>query len=228
MRRHSNGSAIWLRLWVNPSPGSSNVVGIEVSPHRPSSTLRQLPIPKSPGLSWSGVHKWHVPSILKLSKFSIFSPVLLAEPVTSFVRVNIVSSDWWSDCENTSSPAVVVTSVWVLVWDGDWWVVVVRSVNDFGMNNAENWQLASAWDIAFNWIAAITAESSCPAVGLDGPLLYLVSHTFFNVVEEVFVLFFTNLLCESEPEEQAQHKGRLVKDHLVYIIFIFIKTYGGT
>jgi hypothetical protein len=95
------------------------------------------------------------------------------------------------------------------------------------MDNAQNWQLVSAWDIAFDWVAAITPKSSCPAVGLDRPLLYLVSHTLFDVVEEVLVLFFTNLLCEAEPEEQAKHKCRLVKDHLVYIIFIFIKTYGG-
>lgn len=208
--RLSDGSAIWVRLWVDPSPCSSIVVCVEVSPHWPSSARGQFPVPKSPGSSWSRVHPSHIPSILELSEFSAFSPILFTESVTGFKWVNIVSSDWWSDGENTSSPSVVVSSIGVLIWYCDWGVVVVWSVDDFGVDYAQDWQLVCAWYVSFDWIAAITSEASCPAVWLDWPLLYLISHTFLYVVQQVLVLFFTNLLCHAQPQEQAQHERCLV------------------
>lgn len=123
---------------INPYPDSSVVVGVEVSPESPSSALREFPVPKPPGFSWSGVHERHVPSILELCEFSILSPVLFAEFVTSFIRINIVSSDGGSYSQNTTGPSVVISSVWVLVWDGDWGVVVERSVNDFVVDDAQD------------------------------------------------------------------------------------------
>ena len=164
MKSGSNGSAVGVGLGVNPSPGSSVVVSVEVSPESPSSALGQFPVPKSPGFSWSAVHEGHVPAVLELCEFGILSPVLFAKFVTGFIGVNVVSSDGGSHCENTSSPAVVISSVRVLIWDGDWRVVVKRSVDDFVVDDAEHGQLVGTRDITLNGVAAVAAEPTCPAV----------------------------------------------------------------
>lgn len=188
-------------LWADPSPGSSVVVGVEVTPESPSSALGQLPVPKSPGSSWSGVHPLHVVAVLELGEFGMGSPVVLAELVSGFEWVDIVSSDWWGNCENSTGPTIVVSSVGVLIWSINWRVVVEWSVDDFVVNNAKNWKLVGAWDVTFNWITAIAPNSSCPTIWFNWPLLYLISHTLLDVVEEVGILFFTNLLCNAQRQE---------------------------
>jgi hypothetical protein len=84
-----------------------------------------------------------------------------------------------------------------LIWYIQWWIIIEWSINNSWVNNAKYWELVSTWDITFNWIATITSNSACPTIRFNWPLLYLISHTFFDVVQEIWVLFFTYLLCNA-------------------------------
>jgi hypothetical protein len=84
-----------------------------------------------------------------------------------------------------------------LIWYIQWWIFIEWSINNSWVNNAKYWELVSTWDITFNWIATITPNSACPTIRFNWPLLYLIGHAFFDIVQEIGVLFFTYLLCNA-------------------------------
>jgi len=70
--------------------------------------LRNFPVPESPGFNRSGVHLTDVVTIGEFSKLGILSPIIFTEFVSSLIGINIISFDWWSYGENTSSPSIVI------------------------------------------------------------------------------------------------------------------------
>ena len=112
----SNLSAVGVRLVVNPDPSSTTVSVIEISPKWPSSAFSNWPTPEFPGFSWSIVHIVYIKSIVEFCKFGVVSPILFTKLITSLIRIDIISSHWRRNCENTSCPAIVKSSVWVFIW----------------------------------------------------------------------------------------------------------------
>lgn len=127
----SDVTAISVWLTVDPYPSSSLVVVIEISPHWPGSTNGLTPFPEFPCFFRSGIHVAYIVAVLKISELCVDTVVVLTESISCLIWVNVVSSNWRSDYKNTSSPSVVVSSVWVLIGDHQGRVTIEWSIDSF-------------------------------------------------------------------------------------------------
>ena len=63
------------------------------------------------------------------------------------------------------------------------------------MDDTEDWQGGGAGGVAGDGVAAVAGEFAGPVVFLDWPLGDLIGHGLFEVVEQVLVFLFTDLLA---------------------------------
>ncbi len=85
INRGRSVAAVGLGLPVDPHPGPSSVVVVEVAPKIPLSPLGLVPVPQRPGLDWVSVHERHVESRVEGCELGVVAEVPLAEVVSRFV-----------------------------------------------------------------------------------------------------------------------------------------------
>jgi hypothetical protein len=84
---------------------------IEVSPEVPSSIFGLGPVPKTPSRGGSLIHIGLIVAIIELGPFCPTSEIALAEFVTGIISHKIISTDGYSDLDDSSSPSIVVSSI---------------------------------------------------------------------------------------------------------------------
>jgi len=139
----SNFPTVSIWLIVDPDPGFSSPVVIEVAPKTPSSAFGGGPVPFSPrfnSTSWNAVHVVHIVTVLELSKFGIVPVVIFTDPVSCCIVVDVQSSYSVSDHEDSSSPWIVKSSVFFIIIAEIWLIKVIRPVEFLVVENAQKRQ----------------------------------------------------------------------------------------
>jgi len=161
-------------LVVDPNPGSSVPVVVEVSPEAPCSALGQSPAPVSPSFNFSRLEAIHVikeVAIMELSKLGIESVVIFTNFISSNVAVQSQSLEGISHQQDTSSPWVVKATVLVAGILGIIWLVeIVRSIKRFMVENAKKWKSGGAWSITIFGVAALACHLAYPMILFAWPL----------------------------------------------------------
>ena len=120
-----------------------------------------------------------IPSVSELGELGLGTESCLAEVVSCLVAGDIDAADWVSDCDDSSSPALIEGLVGVAVGSEVRVVIIERPVKFFGVDDAENWQFGSTRSVSELGIAAIARHPPHEAVLLLRPNGRLESQPLF-------------------------------------------------
>lgn len=154
---------------LSPYPASSDVVVVEVAPKIILSSRSLWPVPSLLNSQVRAVHVVHVPSVSELGEFSSRAECVLTHVVASCVAGDFKTTDRVSECDNTSSPALVEWLIRVVV-GGEVGVVVIEGTSEHPrVDDASHREPDGAGSISELWIAAVAGHPSHKAVLLLRP-----------------------------------------------------------
>jgi hypothetical protein len=136
------------------------MVMVEISPKVVLPTDSLTPIPSFLNHHIRTVHVRHIPSISKLSEFSVRPKGSLAHIISNSITVNINSENRVSHINDTSSPTFIEGLIRICVGSEVRIVVIEGTVKYLGMNDAGHWQFLSAGSVSKLRIASIARHSS--------------------------------------------------------------------
>lgn len=207
----SNFSAVSVGLIVDPDPGFSVPVVVEVTPETPGAAFRLSPGPVSPGFDGAWLESVHViqeVAIVELSKFGVKTIVVFADSVSGIVAVNSQTLEWVSHNQNTTSPWVVKTAVWVgCVFGTVGLVKVVWSVQRFVVQNTKQWKSCCACCVSVLGVASVASHLAYPMVLLAWPLYCSVCGTLadWKHLRSVVGACVAPFLCHAQGQHGHKH-----------------------
>ena len=93
----------------------------------------------------------------------------MAKPCTSDVTIYFDTSDGISECNDTSSPSLIVGIVWIVEWSVGGIELVKRSVEFLMVNNASYGKYLSTRGIALLRVASVARHPANPTVSFFWP-----------------------------------------------------------
>ena len=93
----------------------------------------------------------------------------MAKPCTSDVTIYFDTSDGISECNDTSSPSLIVGIVWIVEWSVGGIELVKRSVEFLMVDDAGDGEDFSAGGVALLGVAAVAGHPANITVSFFGP-----------------------------------------------------------
>ena len=154
---------------LGPDPAPSDVVVVEVAPKVILSGRGLSPVPSLLDLQVGAVHVTQVPSVSELGEFGSRAESVLAHVVAGCVAGDVKTADGVSECDDTSSPALVEGLIRVVVGSEVGVVVIEGASEHLGVNDAGHWELDGAGSVSELRVAPVAGHPAHKAVLLLRP-----------------------------------------------------------
>lgn len=191
------------------------MVMVEITPQIELSSLSLGPVPGLLDFQIRTVHVGHVPSVCELCELGFWPEGGLAKVVSDLVAGDLDSSDWVSQSDNTSSPALIKGLIRVVIGSKVGVVIVEWTIVSPGSDDACDWKFLCAGSISELGIASVAGHSTDKAICLLGPNSCFEGQTLLIVValaivREVFYDGVGRCICaECYGHEQAHEYANL-------------------
>lgn len=191
------------------------MIMVKVTPQIEFSSFSLGPVPGLLDFEIGAVHVGHVPSVCELCELGFMPESGLAKVVSHLVAGDLDSSDWVSQSDDTSSPALIEGLIRVIIGGKVGVVIVEWTIVSSGSDDASDWKLLCAGSISELGIASVAGHSTDKAIRLLGPNSCFEGQTLLIVValaivREVFYDGVGRCICaECYGHEQAHEYANL-------------------